>query len=233
MKHVERLEDTLNGKWAGLYGEVVTNDCYRVRDLKFVPDLVFDIGANVGTFTRFARELWPESYIVAVEPDPTNCAHFRQFTPNRHKITLWEGAIGHGPVYHGLTAANGSGETYLTPMLGYPLEELREAERQGLIEKSLVPSYTFGSFKHYVSNNTKVVAKIDCEGGENSIFDCPFSMGLLQRMDYIAMEVHFYAQTKELLEPVRARIMRGIHTLEKTHDCVLDNVHLWALRRNI
>jgi hypothetical protein len=109
MKLATRLEDTLGGGWPGLYGEVVTEDCYRLRQLDFVPDIVFDIGANVGTFTRHARSLWPRAVIVAVEPDKANCAHFRKFTP-MHNIFLLEAAIGVCDIWRCTTAANGAGE---------------------------------------------------------------------------------------------------------------------------
>ena len=66
-----KLEESLNGGYKGLYGEVVDRDEYHLRDLadvvsindpkfihdpghprgfNFIPDVVIDLGANVGVF---------------------------------------------------------------------------------------------------------------------------------------------------------------------------------------
>src|ERR1044072_3477914 len=131
---VDRLEDTLNGGYKGLYGEVVEADCYRLRQLKFIPDIIFDVGANIGVFARFARELFPGALIVSVEPNFENRVHYTKFTKPHSRTVILNKALGMGPIYHGLTARNGSGETYLSAGLGYPKELMEKAvaEKQGL-----------------------------------------------------------------------------------------------------
>ena len=40
MKIVDHLNQTLNGGYNGLYGEVVTEDCYHLKTLDFVPEMI-------------------------------------------------------------------------------------------------------------------------------------------------------------------------------------------------
>src|SRR5579863_5011692 len=118
MKIVDRLEDTLNGGYGGLYGEVVTEDTYGLRKVVGGIGLVLDIGANVGTFTRFARELFSNAFIVAVEPDPENFIHLQKFT-NTYGIKFLNNALGHGRMWKQMNAPNGAHESYLPVGMGY------------------------------------------------------------------------------------------------------------------
>lgn len=223
-----KLEETLNGGYAGLYGEVVTEDVYHLRQLNFVPDLIFDIGANVGIFARYARELFPEARIVSVEPHPENCAVFREHTDLRRTV-LHQVALGNGPLYHGLTAANGSGETYLSAGLGYPLQEMEKAVEEGsAYERALIPAVRFVSlYATYFEEGLKTVAKIDCEGAENSIWSDPLSLAALRKIDYIAMELHYYAHTGgEVFDTMIMLTNKALKYLGETHDCIKDGVQI-------
>lgn len=51
--------------------QVQTNDVYRVRDLKshgFMPEIIVDIGAQIGTFSMMARKYWPTAKVISYEP---------------------------------------------------------------------------------------------------------------------------------------------------------------------
>ena len=74
------LENTLNGGYNGLYGEVVTEDCYRLKTLGFVPDVIFDLGANIGVFTRYARDMFNNAKIISVEPNLDNFENLKTFS---------------------------------------------------------------------------------------------------------------------------------------------------------
>lgn len=225
MKLATSLEETLNGGWPGLHGEVVTADCYRLRQLDFVPDVVFDIGANVGTFTRHARSLWPLARIVAVEPNALNCAHFRKFT-DEENVTLIQAALGLGPVFHGLTAANGAGEVYLSCGVGYPDGKMAADPR---MEPSDVPTITLDNviLPHW-KPSLRAVLKVDCEGAENSIWTHPPSMRVLCAMDYVAMEVHRYATDGAEQIEVNRVTDEALAVIARNHDCDVDGVHFYA-----
>lgn len=225
-----KLEDSLNGGFAGLYGEVVTADCYRLQTLQFRPDTIFDIGANVGIFARHARSFFPYAKIISLEPDPSNCAVFREFTRDSRTLLI-EKALGHGQIYHGTTARNGSGEVYLSAGLGYPAEKMESAVGLAAgLEKSSVKSITFSDLVIKYAQGVCIL-KLDCEGAENTIWTDQKALTLFRSMEYIAAEIHFYAQDGQELPAVRERTMEVINLLRETHHVELENVHLWATRR--
>jgi FkbM family methyltransferase len=228
MKLHDKIEDTLGGHWPGLHGEVVTHDCYRLRSLDFVPEVVFDIGANVGTFTRFARGLWPKAQIVAVEPDPENAAHFRRFALDAG-VELIEKAIGRKEVYRCAGAANGSGEVYMSPGLGYPRYKILKNPQMSL---AVVPTLSLADvIKPRWSPKMKYVLKLDCEGAENSIWTHPQSMTYLSFMDYVAMEIHRYAMDGGEQEEVNMTTEASLSLLRSTHVVERAGVHVWARKR--
>ncbi len=229
-----KLREFLKGPFGGLYGEVVTEDCYRLKSVKFQPAVIFDIGANVGFFSRFARTLFPKALILSLEPDPQNCNHFRDFTTDTN-IVLIEKALGKGHIFHGTTAVNGSGETYLSAGLGYPESDLNGAAASGNgLEFSGVGSVTLGELAHGVLNpGDSLLVKIDCEGAENTIWDDPASMAVLKRADYICAELHFYAMNASGSKEVRERTLQALDELSATHNGELNHVHYWAVKKTV
>lgn len=228
-----RIEDTLNGGYKGLYGEVVTSDCYRLKTLPFTPEIIFDLGANIGIFARYARSLFPDALIICVEPHPENRERFKEFTKD-DRIILIEKAIGRGKMWHNLGARNGSGESYVSSGLGYNHEMMSSAVRnqQGIEASTIASVMPDDIIWQYWKPGMKAVFKCDIEGGENSIFTDKPSMDMIKQLDYIAMEVHFYALTggrpwDEVQEKTRA----ALKELEETHVCQLDNVHFWAIKK--
>jgi FkbM family methyltransferase len=219
--------ETLNGNYPSLYGEVVTCDIYRLRTLDFVPDVVIDLGANVGAFTRFARELFPNALIVAVEPDKENFTHLLKFTPPSN-IIFMNNAIGRGKVWRGLTAANGSGATYLSSGLGYPETEMGGETMELSKVSTIMPNEILSEF---ASAGQKVLVKIDIEGNEHTIFTHELSMLALRKVDYLCMEVHFYALNGGLTEQVNEETMKALKSFEATHHIELDNVNFYARKK--
>lgn len=66
------------------------------------PRTILDIGANVGAFAVWAHVKWPDAYIQAYEPHPTNIEAFKENVPGvtiedcavycDGRLTLWVGA---------------------------------------------------------------------------------------------------------------------------------------------
>lgn len=224
---VDKLEDTLNGGFGGLYGEVVTCDTYKLKELDFVPRTFIDCGANIGITLRFARQLFPDCLIIAVEPHPQNIEILKFFT-NDNNLILIEKAIGNGKVYRGLTAANGSGETYLSgDSLGYPEKDM--VGEESLVATNVETITIAELIKTYVKKGDKFIVKIDIEGSENTIWTDEESMRLLRTADYVCAEVHFYSITggkvrEEMLDVTE----KALKSFETTHDCLLEGVHFWA-----
>lgn len=69
--------------------EVVRQDSYGLTVLKyygFEPRIVVDIGANIGAFSALAAHLWPESRIIAVEPDLDSAELIKYNAPNSETV---------------------------------------------------------------------------------------------------------------------------------------------------
>lgn len=219
-KLCEKIED-LDG-YHGLYGEVVEADIYRIKSLDFQPDVVFDFGANVGIFARFARTLFPDALIVCVEPNPINCDNFRRFTSDP-KIKLIQKAIGKGQVYHYPDAINGSHECYITRATGY--EDIANASVPADPVQAVLPGELI---KQIMSEQMRGVCKMDIEGGENAVWDDPESMHQLRRMDFFTAEVHRYALIPDGLNPVNDVTEVALRSFEPTHLCCREHVHFYA-----
>ena len=214
-------------EYRGLYGEVVTADCYKLRSLDFIPDLVFDIGANVGVFTRYARELWPEARIVCVEPSIRNFERLKNYTNPRECVFLNQ-AIGSGRIQRSPEPANGAQEAFLCEGLGYPSGSLADYEATD------VDSVTLSSvmcMSHWASNN-KVVVKIDCEGGENSIISHKPSNDMLRCADYITGEYHHFAAHGGVLEQVKTETAEWLDGFGDTHDVVVEHPNFYMRKRD-
>ena len=61
------------------------------------PQVIFDVGANVGTWTLLAKALYPQSQIHAFEPLPRHIAGFRQRTAGLGGVHLHEIGLGREP----------------------------------------------------------------------------------------------------------------------------------------
>jgi FkbM family methyltransferase len=231
-----KIEETLNGGYKGLYGEVVTHDCYKVKNLPFVPDVVFDIGANIGVFTRYARELWPHTRIVSVEPHPENYSDFMHFTyPELLKYSessfyVINAALGHGQLWHNKGAVNGSGESYVSSGLGFDPEKMANATST---EKSSIKTIMLDELiNSHWKKAMKSVIKIDCEGGENVIWDHAPSMKALAQMDYITIETHFYAlHGGELYDQMKEKTIEALNSLKSTHVTFFEHPHFRAIKK--
>lgn len=225
---LNNIYESLNGGYAGLEGEVITNDIYKLREVKFTPTVFIDLGCNVGCTTRFARELFPKCFIIAVEPNPSNIEVFKQFTKDDN-LLLIEKAIGTGKVRHGLTAANGSGETYLSSGVGFPADGLATDDR---MEDSDIETITLSEIVNkYVYPNDKLIIKLDIEGNEHVILFDETEMKALRRADYICAEIHFYARTGAEWQEVQDRTNEVLMSLETTHYCRLSNKDFWATKK--
>jgi FkbM family methyltransferase len=227
------IEDPGQQLYPGLYGEVVTEDCYGIKAYAAEhepPDVIFDIGANVGIFTRFAREVFPDAFIVAVEPNGRNVERFHEFTPDQSQIGLVMAAVGSGEVWRAANAGNGAHECYLTPGPGHTESQLDAAV---LLERGPPPALSLAFIAGpYVEKGQSYLIKIDCEGNENAIFADAKSMEALAGADYFAIEIHTSAAHGGApLKAVKELLKHTYERLEKTHDMVVEHTIWKGVRR--
>jgi FkbM family methyltransferase len=67
--HVEVSGADITHLWVA--DEVLIERVYQLDAVPFTPDLVLDLGANIGLFTLLAAQRWPRASLVCVEPHPT------------------------------------------------------------------------------------------------------------------------------------------------------------------
>ncbi len=225
---------TLN-EYAGLFGEVVTCDSYHLRDVDFTPDIVFDIGANVGVFTRFARSMWPDVKVVAVEPHPSNIDFFKRLTTDRRgvapdpNISLVEAALGNGTAYL-YEGGNGSQHCFLSAGLGYPLEKLKKDPR---CAANSVPTLSLTQIMQpFLRAGQKTLLKVDCEGGENVLWPDVAAMALIKTVDYVVIELHYFAIDGVVHPEVLKMTNDALASLEATHHCKKEGIYFYARRKS-
>ncbi len=213
-------------EYRGLHGEVATEDIYRLKELTFAPDLIVDIGANVGVFARFAWELWPDAKIVCVEPNPGNFTELDACCPPGD-VVLMNAAIGSGKMWRSRGAVNGPGETYLSVGLGYDTESFDDSYEPVEVDTISLADL----FALYWKPGRKSLVKMDCEGGENAIIRDPASVAALQRADYITAELHFHAAHGGKLAEVRNETFAWMADLMATHRLEYIHPMLYATRK--
>lgn len=226
----------------GLYGEVVTYDCYRINDVPsivsvndpsfvhwqghqrtftFKPRKIYDLGANIGTFTKYAHELYPDAEIIAVEPEPNSfnelsmaCGKFAEL----HRIAI--GKTG-ANVYRPGGEVNSTGICYISPNRGYNqkyFDWVGKADIEAISLKDLCPDDDYHD----------CILKIDIEGNETCIFED--SMDTLKKFGYIAFELHNHALDFDSLQSVKDLTESSLKELYKTHTVIRDHVYAFATK---
>lgn len=210
-------------EYPGTYDEVVNYDTYRITKLEFVPDIIFDIGANVGYFSKFARELFPKAIIVCVEPNSENYDRLCSRLLNSRCILLNK-ALGAGQMFQMPNVTLGPHQVYLSTAVGYSSADLDNATNI----KSDVQSILIDElFRLYYVDGMKTLVKIDCEGGENSILQHEPSIQRLLTVDYIAAELHFYAADGSKQTEVDLATFAWMSRFRRTHRVEFNHVGLW------
>jgi len=214
----------------GLLGEVVEADVYRVKRLRFAPTLVFDLGANCGFFTLFAAALFPWARIVAIEPHPETFMQLCRNTAHLgSRLQLRQEAIGGGAIWHATHAANPSQEVYMSPGMHWSTEEF---EQSGQYEPAKVGGTDFVTLLGEATEEDRILMKMDCEGGEQSLLADTVQAETLRRVDCLTAELHWYAATHEKVIATRRVVLHNLWNLTDTHECTFaSNVMFHAIHR--
>lgn len=129
----------------------------KIRDVK----LTIDIGANVGFFSLLIRELFPKSWIIAVEPaEQTYKALFMNFNKDKN-IILVKKAISDRNGFSDLTINTQSSA----------ISSLNGLERKGNSEKFIVEKVGTTTLDSLIPNRFRTVdiLKIDVESFEKQV----------------------------------------------------------------
>lgn len=216
----------IENEFAPLFEEIVQQDCYRLRSLPFTPDVVFDIGANVGVFASYARFLFPKATVICLEPDNRNYGLLFRHCGHLPRMKLLNVALGTGPIWTKPVASicspyfNGGAQYVSEGQLGFTPQTFADS-----YEPSQVDRVSLNEIMASVWPTEEMIllCKIDIEGAENCIFNHGPSMDALRRMDYVAMEVHFPLDTHgPVWQDGSPTIRQSLLRLRKTHDVVFD-----------
>ncbi len=204
-------------EFAPLFKQICVGDCYRIRQVPFTPDAILDIGANVGTFTSYVRFLFPEAFIIAMEPNPRNWQLLLQHTGHFPSVLHVNMALGIGRVSRAKINRKspwyGGMESYLSEVLAPRACDYEQAGLGMPLDAILYK---------WPPQSSKLLIKIDIEGGEDYIFTHPPSIAALRRADYLVMELHTEPHTPVVPGDPSTTIGDVLMSLSDTHDCLLE-----------
>ncbi|MBS0206925.1 MAG: FkbM family methyltransferase [Planctomycetes bacterium] len=155
-------------------GEVISDDCYRLSSIvgRLNPSTIVDVGAHIGSFSCWAKSLWPSATILAFEPVPSNFQLLSRNTAALSNVVCKMCALHERRgISHIREGANTGGG------------------RVGGEGTAILTLDTLSALK--LQDMDKIdVLKLDCEGGEGFILDSLRESGRLQSVKYIVGEWH-------------------------------------------
>ena len=133
------------------WGEVLepaVADCYGIR--KVSPDLIVDVGMNIGSFSSLAAKTHPEAEVYAFEPNPAaiEMANINFERNGLHKVHVIPSPL----------TADGRDVTLVVPP---------ERGAYSVVQK--VKSVTLTEVPFHLA--TDVFVKLDCEGAEGELIE--------------------------------------------------------------
>jgi hypothetical protein len=114
--------------------EVMTEDCYRLKDLAkvYTPSIVFDVGSGCGIVSMMASHLWPSAKVTAFEYDPHIATSTRANLPNAQVV---EGAVGYQLTAKELTNRYGFADLLCIDCEGGEVPFFYDLFAQGVLER--------------------------------------------------------------------------------------------------
>lgn len=245
------ITEQLSPEYESLRGEIVDSDIYKMRDkedivsvndpnyihvkghkrpFNFTPDVIFDLGACFGFFSGYCRSLFPDAYVVAVEPNLENCKQFLSINKRHENLLLINKAIGNGKVWRSTTSKNGAGENYISESVAYPENEI--IKQPDTYEVSEVQTISLSELINiYVEEGQKFIVKIDIEAAESFIYTNEKEMEALKKADYITGELHFFSINGETNKVIKERIEQSLVELSITHNIERKGLNFYAVKK--
>ena len=159
---------------------IVLQDLYRIRGYgQDHFELILDIGANIGIFSVYAKTMFPDARIVAVEPSHEALEMLKKNTA-LFEIEIDERALGTGePLYQ-------KDRTMLFNSRFVP-QDVEGGGTYSVETASLEQIFT----DHACFLSRPYLLKLDIEGGERYLLGHIGSETVLRHARQISMELHF------------------------------------------
>jgi FkbM family methyltransferase len=138
------------------------------------PQVIFDIGANVGYTSVYFAEKYPGARIIAVEPQAANAALLKKNTASYPNVTVVQAGVWSRQACLTLVDADANSSDF----------QLRECEpgEQG------IRAVTVDHLMELAGTDHADIVKIDIEGGEKALF--ADNVDWLGRVDTLIIELH-------------------------------------------
>jgi FkbM family methyltransferase len=179
----------MNSFYQSLVNEVILGDCYKLKKfkLKHNPNII-DIGANIGVFSKYAAEIYPDSKIFSFELMQSNYEEAKERLSDFDYISLTnKGVVGDSTPY-GIfenKSNRGGHKIIYNDSNDYCNKNIFSAE----FKKQDVNYIRFNEILDQIGEKVDLL-KLDCEGGEyDIIFQCE-RLKLFDQIDTIIMEAH-------------------------------------------
>lgn len=170
----------------------VKADAYRISGMADVRTVV-DIGAYHGSFSRFAKRLYPLAAVHAFEPSPDS---FERLCGTTSGVSTYNYAVADAPGRVSLQLSQVPSCNALGP------RPQRPTGQSVLVEAVALPGWML----QYAITRIDIL-KLDCEGQEAAICESLAKAGRLPQIRYITGEWHGHEQ-----------IERVGYALAETHD---------------
>lgn len=148
--------------------DVYEKDSYRLKEVPFTPNVIVDVGAHIGAFSRKASLLYPWAKIAAVEACPENIAalskalHHDRTVVIHAACTYQESPVLLNSVFPNCESTGGS--------IVCKKEDLAKYRREGYWPDSRpLPTITLEQIMERIGTSKIDILKLDCEGSEFSI----------------------------------------------------------------
>jgi len=186
----------------GSFYDVYLKDCYQFDLLPWPdgsknPQLIIDIGANIGAFTVRAALRYPNAKVLAVEPSPHACRYLKtNISMNMldERVTVVQAAVAESS---GISVLHESEESIASSLYFIPQSHFSDIAVTSISIEELLDSI-------YLPID---IVKVDCEGCEYDLVRLHQAQ-IWQRVKYILLELHI-ANSNLALELIKTLQILG------------------------
>jgi FkbM family methyltransferase len=155
----------------------------RNRDVK----CVVDIGANIGTFSLLASNIFPNARIISIEPYVKNIELLKANCGDNPNITIIESAV----LGDGCPEEVTLGAKHINCGESCVIEANEKIGRKVVSDELLkIPCKSIDAVLTKCGVDEIGILKVDAEGSEVEIFECLRSHGWLEKTGWIRFEWH-------------------------------------------